>query len=57
MPDLHWMLVRRVTVAGDALQIKLYTYGRSVEKNDLKLSDFVKYYNGYVEARYPEQRG
>jgi hypothetical protein len=53
MPDLHSMLVRRAAVSGDSLKIKLYTYGRSVER-DLPLATLLEYYNGYVGARYPE---
>jgi hypothetical protein len=52
VPDLHWMLLKKLTANSTTVTVHLYTYGRSVI-NTFHTRDFLLYYNGYVSGRHP----
>jgi hypothetical protein len=52
IPDLHWMLVKKLAANSHTVTLHLYTYGRSVN-NTFNTGDFLAFYNGYVSAAHP----
>jgi hypothetical protein len=49
LPELHWTLVRKLTVVGDRVLIRFYTWGKVREAN-FAMDPFLRVYRGYVWA-------
>jgi hypothetical protein len=48
-PELHWTLVRQLTVTSDCVLIRLYSYGKAREAT-FPMDQFLNVYQGYVMA-------
>jgi hypothetical protein len=48
-PKLHWTLVRKLTVAGDRVQIRFYTWGE-VREAAYTMDQFLSVYRSFVSA-------